>query len=265
MKKICLGKLSSVGNGKLSLWNAIIQTTCKRPYNDVKAWSQRWSEEENKIILRVPIFPFSLSTCQLQCNKCNVPLIYTPPTYFSQRYIKDITHNPWENKWLNCHRRYVKFEHCKCGIERDTHRENVCVGPRACLCLFATCRAWGPRGLRNTTSRISGSRLSRMSRMMTSQADTELSMLANTKYKRCCFRKGLREREHFWVKLKNNRSATICEILSRDVFSPYYSSPEEAEKHVESEGAPDYKVVDPCPVPCVQSKLEWQREVTKCV
>lgn len=126
MKKICLGKLSSVGNGKLSLWNAIIQTTCKRPYNDVKAWSQRCSEEENKIILRVLIFPFSLSTCQLQCNKCNVPLIYTPPTYFSQRCIKDITHNPWENKWLNCHRRYVKFEHCKCEIERDTHRENVC-------------------------------------------------------------------------------------------------------------------------------------------
>ncbi|TNN68522.1 hypothetical protein EYF80_021307 [Liparis tanakae] len=29
--------------------------------------------------------------------------------------------------------------------------------------------------------------------MMTSQADTELSMLANTKYKRCCFRKGLQE------------------------------------------------------------------------
>ena len=48
--------------------------------------------------------------------------------------------------------------------------------------------------MRNTTSRISGSRLSRMSKMMTSQADTELSMLANTKYKRCCFRKGLQER-----------------------------------------------------------------------
>lgn len=61
---------------------------------------------------------------------CNVPLIYTPPTYFSQRYIKDITHNPWENKWLNCHRRYVKFEHCKCEIERDTHRENVCQAKR---------------------------------------------------------------------------------------------------------------------------------------
>lgn len=74
----------------------------------------------------VLIFPFSLSTYQLQCNKCNVPLIYTPPTYFSQKYIKDITHNPWENKWLNCHRRYVKFEHCKCEMERETHRENVC-------------------------------------------------------------------------------------------------------------------------------------------
>jgi len=27
--------------------------------------------------------------------------------------------------------------------------------------------------------------------MITSQADTELSMLANTKYKRCCFKNGL--------------------------------------------------------------------------
>lgn len=66
-----------------------------------------------------------------------------------------------------------------------------------------------------------------MSKMMTSQADTELSMLANTKYKRCCLRKGLQERKHFalhwlgesyrgWIKMKNNRSATVyigCFIL----------------------------------------------------
>lgn len=78
----------------------------------------------------VLIFPFSLSTCQLQCNKCNVPLI---PTYFSQKYIKDITHNPWENKWLNCHRTYVKFEHYKCEMERETHRENVCQAKNVCV------------------------------------------------------------------------------------------------------------------------------------
>lgn len=52
--------------------------------------------------------------------------------------------------------------------------------------------------MRRTTKRSSGSRLRRMRMMITSQADTELSMLANTKYKRCCFKNGLenkRERE----------------------------------------------------------------------
>lgn len=39
-----------------------------------------------------------------------------------------------------------------------------------------------------------------MSKMMTSQADTELSMLAKTKYKRCCLRKGLHHREHVRIK-----------------------------------------------------------------
>lgn len=73
-----------------------------------------------------------------------------------------------------------------------------------CECLSSTCRELGPRGLRNTTSRISGSRLSRMSKMMTSQADTELSMLANTKYNRCCLRKGLWERGHFGLSDSNS-------------------------------------------------------------
>lgn len=50
-------------------------------------------------------------------------------------------------------------------------------------------------------------------------------------------------------------------ILSPVVFLPYYSSPEEAEKDVEKQGAPDYKVVDPCPVPGVQRELEQQRKV----
>lgn len=131
--------------------------------------------------------------------------------------------------------------------------------------LSSTCRAWGPRGLRKTTSRMSGSRLSRMSKMMTSQADTELSMLANTKYKRCWLRKGLNERKHVKTE-KSDRSASLRDIVClRRVFSPYYSSPEEAEKHVESQGAPDYKVVDPCPVPRVQGELEWQTGITTTV
>lgn len=48
------------------------------------------------------------------------------------------------------------------------------------------------------------------------------------------------------------------------VHWPYYSSPEEAEKHIESQGSPDYKVVDPRPMPCVQSKLEEQRKASEC-
>lgn len=46
------------------------------------------------------------------------------------------------------------------------------------------------------------------------------------------------------------------QFISGDVSQPYDSSPEEAEKHVEGEGAPYYKVVDPGPVARVQSKLE---------
>lgn len=62
--------------------------------------------------------------------------------------------------------------------------------------------------------RMSGSRLSRMSKMMTSQADTELSMLAKTRYKRCCLRKGLCHREHLDISnSKSNRSATETDRL----------------------------------------------------
>lgn len=128
---------------------------------------------------------------------------------------------------------------------------------------LSTCRACGPRGLRNTTMRISGSRLSRMSKMMTSQADTELSMLAKTKYKRCCLRKGLHHREGIistqrqTPPLKSHISnCGNCEVQSNP---PYYSTPEKAENNVESQGPPDNKMVDPCPMPRVQSKLERDR------
>lgn len=86
-----------------------------------------------------------------------------------------------------------------------------------CVCFFfffiATCRARGPRGLRKTTMRISGSRLSRMSKMMTSQADTELSILAKTKYKRCCLRKGLHHREHVIREKKKQNTKVTDQLL----------------------------------------------------
>lgn len=40
------------------------------------------------------------------------------------------------------------------------------------------------------------------------------------------------------------------------ISPPYDSSPEEAEKYVESQRAPDDKVVNPGPVPGVQSQLQ---------
>lgn len=73
-----------------------------------------------------------------------------------------------------------------------------------------------------------------MSKMMTSQADTELSMLANTKYKRCCLRKGLQEREHFGLHRLEEKKITgqlLYKIFYPELFSYHIIPPQKKLKN----------------------------------
>lgn len=132
-----------------------------------------------------------------------------------------------------------------------------------------TCRAWGPRGLRSTTSRSSGSRLRRMSKMMTSHADTELSMLANTKYKRWCFRKGLLKnthfRSHYLFLIADKRSAATKFSVN---FLTIWFLPRRSWKTHKKPGSPilqsGWSMSNAvCPEPAVKIKRSWLKTTHK--
>lgn len=58
--------------------------------------------------------------------------------------------------------------------------------------------------------------------------------------------------------LKSSKTPTAIHA-ARLTPLPYDAPPEEAEKHIERQRAPDHKVVDPRPVPRVQGQLEKKR------